>query len=174
MTFYGPGLFKYPRISCTYSGCPCRTLSFNSVRDLNRHLADSHEARQYEGTQFPITQDPQEIDIKRAIRLGSIAEVERWLEQFSKLDMNSPLSKCHKDALLAAVKKGDETILKLLQDSLPNMTATEISRLCSTAFKMGQDTIGCILLSHPRANKLRMFFKKPRISCRYCSSARKD
>jgi hypothetical protein len=177
-TFYGPDLFKCPRISCkyfvsgfsteeardqhvekhkrsfscTYPYCPFGTLGFNSVRDLNRHLANSHEARQYEGTQFPITQDPKEIDIKRAIRVGSIGEAERWVEQFSELHMNAPLSKRHKDALLAAVKKGDEAIFRLLLDSLPHITATEISCLCSRAFSMRQDTIGYILLNHPRAN----------------------
>lgn len=70
VTFYGPELFKCPRISCkhftdgfsteeardqhfqkhkwsftcTYPGCPFGTLGFNSIRDLNRHFTSSHEA----------------------------------------------------------------------------------------------------------------------------------
>ncbi|KAH8687413.1 hypothetical protein BGZ60DRAFT_363661, partial [Tricladium varicosporioides] len=84
VAFYGPELFKCPRVSCkhfidgfsteedrnqhlqkhkrsficTYPGCPFGTIGFNSARDLNRHFASSHESWQYEETQFPITQDP--------------------------------------------------------------------------------------------------------------------
>jgi hypothetical protein len=178
ITFYGLNLFKCPRISCKffvggfstkqarnqhiekhkrpftcpYPGCPLGTLGFTLVRDLNRHLASSHEARQYDETQFPIVQDPKDINIKRAIKTGSIREVEKWLEQFSRTPGNTPFSTLYQEALLAAVKKGDEFIFKLLLDSVPNIATKEINLLLCGALSQGQNTITYILLDYPQAD----------------------
>ncbi|PMD12225.1 hypothetical protein NA56DRAFT_756767 [Hyaloscypha hepaticicola] len=178
VTFYGPELFKCPRISCkhftdgfsteeardqhfqkhkwsftcTYPGCPFGTLGFNSITDLNRHFTNSHEARQYGETQFPITQDPGDIDIKRAIRAGSTREVEKWLEQFNGAPKNAAISKLQQSAILAAVNQGDIVIFGLLLDGMPNISTTQISHLFNSALAKGQVTIANIVLNHPLAN----------------------
>jgi hypothetical protein len=83
-------------------------------------------------------QDPKDIDIKRAINAGSIREVEKWLEQFGGTTENTPFSKFHREALLAAVNKGDEFIFKLLLDSVPNIATIEISRMFCSALYGGK------------------------------------
>ena len=172
-TFYGLNLYKCPRVSCrfftdgfstksqrdhhlekhkrgfncTYPGCPYGTLGFKTQRELDKHIAGSHEEIQNGLQDFPVTQDPKSIDLRRAIRNGYVEEVEKWLEQFNgQVHFFGPV----RGAFKSAIEKGDEAITKLLLKSLKAIGTADISQLARIALSAKQDEIATFLLDHDR------------------------
>ncbi|KAH0537608.1 hypothetical protein FGG08_005600 [Glutinoglossum americanum] len=106
-TLYGPNLFKCSRMPCkyfyegfpssqerdrhfekhqrmyfcTYPGCHIALIGFQSGKDLEKHETEYHQKIE-DGSTFPWHLPPGSINIGQEVRLGNLAAVETWMEQF--------------------------------------------------------------------------------------------
>ncbi|KAK4163845.1 hypothetical protein QBC43DRAFT_318817 [Cladorrhinum sp. PSN259] len=110
--YHGPGLFKCRFIHCDYfhtgfpnkaardshqnkhdcsffcafDGCWYGITGFASSKSLEAHIRNAHAASNTNHSyksQFPVLDNPRDIDVRAAIRDGSLSAVQRWAEWFN-------------------------------------------------------------------------------------------
>ena len=184
-TYYGPRLYKCPRLSCnfftegfekrsqrdfhlkkhdrgftcTYPSCPYGILGVKTKNELEKHIASHCSRIEAEIESFPVTRDPKSIDIKQAIRYSLEEEIERWLQQFGGIyDRKSYDS----GVFLPVIAKGDVAIVDIFLKHAGGITASDLSELCNLAMRAQQDDIAIHFLCHKLGDPLQPAFRDQR------------
>jgi ankyrin repeat protein len=71
---------------CNFDGCPKSLFGFPKLDSLRTHILEAHRTIEIGNSspEFPVTQDPESININDAVTQRDFARVQRWAKQFDE------------------------------------------------------------------------------------------